>query len=738
MKVIRPRLSFGTAVVVLAFALLTVLNIYVRLMPERYGFYLNEFDPYYHYYVTNLVYQDLTKYGLEGINKYMHTIDYNFWYPWGRNIPATSPSGLYFLVAVLYIVLKWLGMKIYLYDFVAIVPIFTGVLISIPAYFISLKMTGNKYVGLLGVLLLSSAPGLILRTDFGWYKGSPFAFLFMPLSLLFLVYAFESGKAQDAISVKPGIYALIAGLLVGYAQTMWGGTENMNGVVGLAFLFAPLYLRPGKMGYYITKQIILNEVLYTVGALVAVIYPRTGRSWIYSPTMLLLYLAIAVSALYYANERLKIVSRNAFFGVLIAIVLAGLGAVAYLIPHLINLRYLSALNPLLRTKPSIVSTVAEQLPISGVETLFTYGLSSLLVIIAGYFLLKRRTLASVILSIFLFWSFYAGTSFGQLMDFMGLAVVIGAPLGLYYAVSEIRFEHPAVKKIKRAQPQASEFKYEKIAAAAVLIGLTAFPVYTWIPQNNFPVSIVNSATRINQPVPAWIDALKWMSNSSNMPPHSVVVAWWDYGYWITVMGNQTTVIDNATLNETQIGLVARMFLSPPDQAIRILQELHGKYVVVFAAGADAAAITRDYYLYGYELSGELYGIGGDESKVPAMIVWAGWTSNQSLFINPQTHLLTWYFWNNTLLGRLEPLQYQGWGVIDPSTGRVITIIPHYEVNYSNMGYYLIPLWTYRIYYGTNSTPFRLVYASPYQVLSNGMWAQVLIYEYVGNSTTATG
>jgi len=90
---------------------------------------------------------------------------------------------------------------------------------------------------------------------------------------------------------------------------------------------------------------------------------------------------------------------------------AGIAGVAYVLPHLINLRYLSALNPLIRAKPSVVSTVAEQLPISGIETLFTYGVGALLVMIAGYFLTKRRSIGSVITAFFLIWGFYTGGFF---------------------------------------------------------------------------------------------------------------------------------------------------------------------------------------------------------------------------------------------------------------------------------------------------------------------------------------
>jgi hypothetical protein len=67
---------------------------------------------------------------------------------------------------------------------------------------------------------------------------------------------------------------------------------------------------------------------------------------------------------------------------------------------------------------------------------------------------------------------------------------------------------------------------------------------------------------------------------------------------------------------------------------------------------------------------------------------------------------------------------------------VVGVKPHYQPNMTS--YYQIPLWVYSPYYSNNSTPFRLVYSSPIQYTSNGMWAQVLIYEYVGNGTTANG
>ncbi len=720
-----PRLSLADSLAIITFAALLAANIYIRLMPAKYGVYLNEFDPFYHYYATSVLVSFLQQYGLSGIGKFFSYVSPYFWYPWGRHIATTSPDGLYFFTATLYLLVSGIGLKISLYNFVVVLPIFEGIIALIPMYFIVKSLTGNKYIGLLVAVLSLGIPGLITRTDFGWYKGTPLDFLLMPLAFMLLIYAFDKDKYPYALS-------LLAGLVVGYSYTVWGGAENINGVIGLAFLAAPLLIK-------ISRKTISLELLYTIGAMVAAIFPDPGRSWIYSATMLLLYLSLILNALAYINQEKKIMPQPALYAILFVLGIGGLAGIAYFLPKLVNLRYLSVIDLFIRTKPSVVSTVAEQLPVSGLELDFMYGFGALLTALGGYYLIKKKTIGSLATAILLIWSFYIGSAFGELLDFIGMAIIIGAPIGVYYVYTSIApapaAARPVKKKARQPAPKGPSIGYraEKYAAAAFLISLAAVPIYYWYPANNSPVTIANSATILNGYVPAWIDALKWMSNSSNMPPHSVVVAWWDYGYWITVMGNQTTVVDNATLNGTQIGLVAKMFLSPPNQAIHYFKMLHGQYVVVFATGAYANLLTGDQYLQGYQLSGELYGIGGDESKVSAMLVWAGWTNNESVWINKSTGLLTPYFWNDTLLGRLEPLQYLGWAQIDPSTGQVVGITQN-QLN--NTGLYQLPVWAYNIYYGTNSTPFRLVYASPLSITSNGIWAQVLIYEYVGNSTPA--
>jgi asparagine N-glycosylation enzyme membrane subunit Stt3 len=95
--------------------------------------------------------------------------------------------------------------------------------------------------------------------------------------------------------------------------------------------------------------------------------------------------------------------------------------------------------------------------------------------------------------------------------------------------------------------------------------------------------------RPTDPVRDWLDALNWMR--VNLKSTDVVACWWDYGYWITIIANKTTLADNGTVNVTQIAQIGLMFLSNETEAIKILNEYGATYIVVFTtfdtSGNDA-------------------------------------------------------------------------------------------------------------------------------------------------------
>src|SRR5919198_359002 len=79
------------AILALAFTSALIMRFY----PVKYGFYLNEFDPYFDYRATKYIID-------HGLDAYWHWHDTMSWYPEGRNVPSTSQSGLHITTAVLY------------------------------------------------------------------------------------------------------------------------------------------------------------------------------------------------------------------------------------------------------------------------------------------------------------------------------------------------------------------------------------------------------------------------------------------------------------------------------------------------------------------------------------------------------------------------------------------------------------------------------------------------------------
>ena len=94
-----------------------------------------------------------------------------------------------------------------------------------------------------------------------------------------------------------------------------------------------------------------------------------------------------------------------------------------------------------------------------------------------------------------------------------------------------------------------------------------------------PTTIASSSIPVKRAYTDWSEALTWMHH--NIPDDAIVASWWDYGYWIYVVSNKTTLADNGTLNTTQIAQIGKMFLSNETQAVEILKTYNVSYVVVF-------------------------------------------------------------------------------------------------------------------------------------------------------------
>jgi dolichyl-diphosphooligosaccharide--protein glycosyltransferase len=77
------------------------------------------------------------------------------------------------------------------------------------------------------------------------------------------------------------------------------------------------------------------------------------------------------------------------------------------------------------------------------------------------------------------------------------------------------------------------------------------------------------------------EAYFWLRDHT--PEDARIMAWWDYGYQITGIGNRTTLADGNTWNHEHIALLGRILTAPEKEAHRIARHL-ADYVLIWAGG----------------------------------------------------------------------------------------------------------------------------------------------------------
>jgi dolichyl-diphosphooligosaccharide---protein glycosyltransferase len=226
----------------------------MRAYPMKYGFYLNEFDPYFDYRATKYIVD-------HGLGAYLSWHDTMSWYPEGRNIPATSQSGLHIVAAYLY---QIFGGSTTLIDFTILLPAVLGSLTTI-VMFALVRTIGGTSAGLFSALLFAFTPAIISRGNLGWFKSEPLG-LFLGLLAVYLFLSAIKGNRLRLTIVK----AVGAGLLLGLANASWGGIQYFSIPLSLFFIALPFFQRDTKIPMYVA-------IALTIAALISAgAFPRPG------------------------------------------------------------------------------------------------------------------------------------------------------------------------------------------------------------------------------------------------------------------------------------------------------------------------------------------------------------------------------------------------------------------------------------------------------------------------------
>jgi len=585
---LRFKISHSSLIYASLLFLILFLAFTVRLLPIRWGYYLSEFDPHYQYKLA----RHMVDNGFFGPNSWVYWRDTMSWYPWGRNIAMSYP-GLPATAAFFYSILNALGIRIVLpsninplsadplYNFCILFPVIMGTLTCLVMYFLG-KDIGGKEVGLLSALFLALNGSYISRTALGFFDDETVGIFGILLFAFFFLRSIEPERSVRSNA----IYAAAAGLSLGYTLASWGASRYPLGMA-LLFVFVLILLRR-----YTPRLLLSYSIAFGTSLFIAVNIPLLGFGFLTEATTIValgifLLLCLFQATRYIKTPRRKIILVISFlvFSAALFLALSWLGVI---LP--IGTKYMSILNPYERLFYPLIESVQEHRPSAWGSFYYDFGIGIFFIPVGLFFAAQNPTNRNLFLIIFGLTSVYFAGSMVR------LSLLMAPAFCLLWALALTRILRPFITVMKEAPIiprrkigfQAHVGKEFSGAFLIVMLLLLTFTLVLPSPRSIYPrvfdhaympVTIAAGSMPIkpDETVTDWFYTLNWMRNNESV---KIVVSWWDYGYWISIIGNKTTLSDNGTLNMTQIEKVAQMFLSNETRAIEILKQFHigGNYV----------------------------------------------------------------------------------------------------------------------------------------------------------------
>ena len=533
-------------ILVLSFSLSFV----IRMQPLEYGFELAEFDPFFNYRATDFIVEN-------GLPAYLEWHDDLSWHPYGRDVSSTSQVMLHTTAATLYQVF---GMGSTLYDFAIWFPVVISSLTSV-IIFALVRTIGGTTAGLFASLFFAVAPVLILRGSMGWFKSEPLGLFYGLLAVYLLLSGLKSDKGKISIAKIVG-----AGVLLAFGIASWGGIQFFILPIGVLFLALPFLRKDSK--FVIWASIIFTSVFL----LVTMSFEKTGIAFVSGLNGFFLIGCTAFLTVCIIIRRMFSKSQlRISLALLGGSIISGIVIISSGVINLPTFRYLNAANPLLITTDMLNDSVSEHATTSLDISFYFFSILMIFAGIGAWLLLQKKVtssskikgeMAAFALIIGLV-GVYFSSAFVRLEVFGSISIIILASLGLSILISRI------LKVQQKPTGAITKISFLVIIVILLMVPMVYPERLNWSNNNvGVPISILHSGSKFDLSTNDWPDAMQWVRE--NTSKDAVIASWWDYGYWISTLGERKTLADNATLLDWQIRKIASTLFSTPDNAWKIL------------------------------------------------------------------------------------------------------------------------------------------------------------------------
>ena len=492
------------------------------------------------------------------------------------------------------------------------VPAFVGALQVFFMYFLGKEIFNNKKIGLLSAAFLAFTPGILYRVSAGFMEKEPPTGLFMIIALYFFV---RSVKAQDVtkdftwrrLLIHP--LALIEKLKLEPEKIKFG--KSMAYAVLSGVFFALMAGSSGMIripilmiGIAVVASLLLNKHVKTLLWSYPVMffsYFILSRAFAVSPDFasqdtVMSLIAIGLLAIRYAVGRFKLVKESYIPVVIPALIIIALilaGIVSYMFVDVgtwvsISIERIS--NPL--SVGVVSSTVAEgqtvgdfvrgsTISFGNEYAINVYQLPQPLIYLSAIYF-------AVLGGALLFYEFiFRKKGFEYLMlgvlFFTFLVLAIGAarlafmfafPAAITAAYFICRSGHFVLKygsKYFKGQWYTG-LKIAGLALVMLIVVTNALSAY--VMAQNITSSLTDD----------WKEAFYWIRD--NTPEDSIVLEWWDFGWWFQYIAKRATLMDGGFHDEPPIRDVAKFYTEPfvdgdsPYSGLNFIKNYSIDYVMV--------------------------------------------------------------------------------------------------------------------------------------------------------------
>lgn len=663
-----PKVSRESALLALCLSLIVGLAVGVRILPYNWGYQLSEFDPYFHYDVTEYIVKN-------GIPSWFGWHTDRAWYPGGRDIWSTSFPGLPFSSAIMYFFFSGIGLQTTVYNVCIAFPVIMAALTCIAIYFFGKEM-GDEKTGLLAALFLALNPAHIGRTSLGFFDTENVGVFGILLVFIFYLRSLEPDR-KWVVSLA---YSVLAGLSLGYVFASWGASRYPLSLLAL-FTFVLLIFKR-----YSQRLLISYGTLIGTSFLIAVLVPKLGLHLVREFESVATVGVLLLLLMQEIVTRLKTRNLQIIFTILFLLAAAS-STLALWRLNIISLpveKFMSVINPFQRIEIPLVESVQEHRPATWSAFYYQFGLLVFLAPLGIFFAFQRLTTKSLFLITYMITALYFSASMIRLTIIMAPALSILGSIALVEVLKpfvDIIMQRTYTRR-RRLSPRVGR-GFSLILIVSLFL-ITFLPLLRGVDSANAPTTIASSSLPVRSNVGDWSEALAWMKE--NLPRDTVVASWWDYGYWIMVKGEKITLADNGTINGTQIARIGRMFMSNETQAISILKHYNTSYVAVFTTIGYAQRYPQ--FLYGDEVKwrwmakiaashdGGLDDKALEDTSITSQIAdaWSQNTQDQTLLQWYQSFAKMALPKSDTVLTKL--MIYGTFGILQPE---------HFQLNFASSG-----------------------------------------------------